>query len=116
MNHPARNRNDERQRVREAPMSPLVDEFPTDLELPTIGLGPGTLEAAMPPAQSLLSRLLSSHVLLPEAWEDVPPEHRDILTRIAAIDVLLSKLLTLQLLTRYQVDTIRKGGAEDLIL
>ncbi|HEY1190187.1 MAG TPA: serine/threonine-protein kinase, partial [Gemmata sp.] len=97
-------------------MSPLVDEFPTDLELPTVGIGHGTMEAAMPPAQSLLSRLLSLFVLLPEAWEDVPAEHRDILTRIVAVDVLLNKLLALQLLTRYQVDTIRKGGPEDLIL
>ncbi|WP_162097402.1 protein kinase domain-containing protein [Gemmata obscuriglobus] len=114
--NPPRNRNDERHRVREAPMSPQVDEFPTDLELPAIGLGHGTMESTMPPAQALLARLLSAHVLLPEAWEDVPPEHRDVLSRITSSDMLLSKLLALQLLTRYQVDTIRKGGAEDLIL
>ncbi len=97
-------------------MSPLVDEFATDLELPVIGSSPGTMEAAMPPAQSLLARLLSAQVLMPEEWEEVPPDHRDVLTRLTAVDALLAKLLGLHLLTRFQVDTIRKGGADDLIL
>ncbi len=97
-------------------MPPLLDEFPTDDHLPTVGIGPGTMEAAMPPAQSLLARLLSTQVLLPEEWEEVPPDHRDTLTRLVSIDSLLAKLFGLHLITRFQADTVRKGGAEDLIL
>ena len=97
-------------------MSPLIDEFGTDDHLPTVGFGPGKLEAALPPAQSLLAKLLATQVLLPEEWEEVPPDHRDALTRLVSIEALLAKLLALHLLTRFQVDTVRKGCAEDLIL
>ncbi len=112
MNLLPQNCNDERG----SPLTPLFDEFPTDDHLPTIGIGPDTMEAALPPAQSLLARLLSLQVLLPEEWEEIPPDHRGSLTRIVLVEGLLAKLLALHLLTRFQVDTIRKGGAEDLIL
>jgi len=97
-------------------MTPLFDAIHTELGMPAMASGPGTMEAAIPPAQSLLSRLLSSQVLLPEEWEEVPPGEREALTYIVSTDVLLNKLLLLHLLTRYQVETIRKGGTEDLIL
>ncbi len=78
--------------------------------------GPGTMEAAVPPAQSLLARLLATQVLLPEEWEEVPPQDRDALTRITATEALLGKLLMLHLLTKFQVEMIRKGATDDLIL
>ncbi len=116
MNHSPRNWHDDHDHALGGAMSPPADEFGTDLHLPTVSANAGTMEAAMPPAQSLLARLLSSQVLLPEEWEEVPPDHRDALTRIVSVESLLAKLLALHLLTRFQVDTIRKGCAEDLIL
>jgi response regulator RpfG family c-di-GMP phosphodiesterase len=95
-------------------MTPLFDAVHTELGIPPSG--PGTMEAAIPPAQSLLARLLSSNVLLPEEWDEVPVGDREALTRVLSADVLLNKLLGLHLLTRFQVDTIRKGSADDLVL
>jgi response regulator RpfG family c-di-GMP phosphodiesterase len=74
------------------------------------------MEAAIPPAQSLLARLLSSQVLLPEEWEEIPPDDREAITRVTAADAMLARLLNLHLLTRFQADTIRKGSADDLVL
>ncbi|MBY0458001.1 MAG: protein kinase, partial [Gemmataceae bacterium] len=116
MNHLHRNRKPEREDVLRDDPTPPVDEFATDLELPTVGLGPGTLESQMPPAQALLARLLAAQVLLVEEWEAVTPDQRDALSRVTAIDALLTKLYAFRLLTRYQVDAIRKGGADDLVL
>src|SRR5262249_53576640 len=65
---------------------------------------------------SLLARLLGSQVLLPEEWEEIPPNDRDALTHITAPEALLTRLLSLHLLTRFQVDTIRRGCADDLVL
>jgi response regulator RpfG family c-di-GMP phosphodiesterase len=95
-------------------MKPLFDAVHTELGLPLSC--PGTMEAAIPPAQSLLARLLSSHVLLAEEWEEVPPGDREALSRVLSVDVVLNKLLGLHLLTKFQVDTIRKGSADDLVL
>jgi len=94
-------------------MTPLFDAH-TDLKYTSSTAG--TMEAAIPPAQSLLARLLSTHVLLAEEWEEVPPGDREALTRVVSAEALLSKLSSLHLLTRYQIDTIRRGGAEDLVL
>ncbi len=96
-------------------MTPLFEAVHPDFGLHALG-GPGTMEATVPPAQSLLARLLSSQVLLPEEWDEVPPGDRDALTHVVAADVLLHKLLALHLLTRFQVETIRKGSADDLVL
>src|SRR5258708_6879474 len=54
----------------EGTMTPLHDSCYSGLGLSTV-LPPGTMEATVPPAQMLLSRLLSSQVLLPEEWEEV---------------------------------------------
>jgi response regulator RpfG family c-di-GMP phosphodiesterase len=97
-------------------MKPLFDSAHGDLSLSVVLPPPNTMETTIPPAQSLLGRLLSSHVVLPEEWEEVLPTDRDALTRVTSIDVLLHKLLGLHLLTRFQVDTIRKGSSDDLIL
>ena len=99
-------------------MTPLFDSVNTELEspFPTVLPAPNTMETTLPPAQSLLGRLLSTQVVLPEEWEEIPPTDRDALTRITSIDVLLNKLLGLHLLTRFQVDTIRRGSADDLVL
>ncbi|MFM8272417.1 MAG: protein kinase domain-containing protein [Gemmata sp.] len=94
--------------------APLVDEFATDDHLPTVG--PGALEVAQPPAQALLARLLSAQVLLSEEWDELPADQRDALTRVAAVDVLLNRLLALHLLTQFQVDAIRRGATDDLTL
>ena len=95
-------------------MKPQFDAVHTELGLPLSC--PGTMEAVIPPAQILLSRLLASHVVLAEEWEEVPPGDREALARVLSADVLLNKLLGLHLLTRFQVDTIRRGSAEDLVL
>ncbi len=97
-------------------MTPPFDAGHTELGLSSVMPPAGTMEAAIPPAQSLLAQLLSTQILLPEEWEEVPPTDRDALTSVISTDALLMKLLNLHLLTRFQVDTIRKGGAEDLIL
>src|SRR6478672_7904794 len=96
-------------------MTPLADAHP-ELSFAAVLPPAGTMEAAVPPAQSLLARLLSSQVLLPEEWEEVPLGDREALTRVTAADALLTKLLGLHLLTRFQVETIRKGSSDDLIL
>ncbi|MBM3979660.1 MAG: response regulator [Planctomycetes bacterium] len=97
-------------------MTPLIEYARPDYGSAPSGTPPGTMEAAIPPAQSLLARLLSSQVLMPEEWDEVPPTDRDALTRLVSAEALLAKLLNLHLLTRFQVDTIRKGAADDLIL
>jgi serine/threonine protein kinase len=97
-------------------MKPRFDDARPDSGLSIVLPPPGTMEAAVPPAQSLLARLLSTQVLLPEEWEEIPPGERDALTRVVSTDTLLGKLLGLHLLTRFQVETIRKGAADDLIL
>jgi response regulator RpfG family c-di-GMP phosphodiesterase/tRNA A-37 threonylcarbamoyl transferase component Bud32 len=96
-------------------MTPLIDYAPPNAG-PVVAPSGGTMEAAIPPAQSLLARLLNSQVLLTEEWDEVPPTDRDALTRLVSTEALLAKLLNLHLLTRFQVETIRKGGADDLIL
>ncbi len=96
-------------------MTPLSDARRTDLGLSGV-LPAGTMEAAIPPAQTLLSRLLATQVLLADEWEDVSTGDREALTRVVSADALLHKLLALHMLTRFQVETIRKGGAEDLVL
>src|SRR5262245_6537384 len=95
-------------------MSPLFDAVHAEPGAPS--MPPGTMEAAIPPAQSLLSRLLGAQVLLAEEWEDVPPADREAITHIPTAHALLNKLLSLHLLTRFQVDTIRKGSADELVL
>ncbi|QJW99606.1 protein kinase domain-containing protein [Frigoriglobus tundricola] len=80
------------------------------------GLGYGTSEAPIAPAQALLTRLLAAQVLLPEEWEEVSAGDREALTHVVSAEVLLCKLLALHLLTRYQVDTIRRGFTDDLVL
>jgi eukaryotic-like serine/threonine-protein kinase len=96
-------------------MTPMFDAVHTELGLASVTPA-GTMEAAIPPAQALLSRLLAAHVLLPEEWEEVSHGDREALTRVVSADALLNKLLSLHLITRYQYETIRKGGAEDLVL
>jgi response regulator RpfG family c-di-GMP phosphodiesterase len=96
-------------------MTPVFDALRTELGRP-LPNGPGTMEAAIPPAQSLLSRLLTSNVLLPEEWEEMPPGEREALATITSADALLNRLLSLHLLTRFQVEAIRREGTDDLIL
>jgi response regulator RpfG family c-di-GMP phosphodiesterase len=97
-------------------MTRLFEAPHTDLGRAALFNGAGTMEAAIPPAQALLSRLLSAQVLLPEEWEEVPAGEREAITAVTSADALLNKLLSLHLLTRFQVDTIRKEGADDLVL
>lgn len=97
-------------------MTPLYEAVHNDRGMAVMGAAFGTMEAAVPPAQSLLARLLSTQVLLPEEWEEVPLGDREALTHVLSADVLLLKLLSLHLLTRFQVDTIRKGSSDDLVL
>ncbi len=97
-------------------MSPLVDIPATDRTKPSAATGPGTMEAALPAAQSLLTQLLATNVVLPEEWEEIPLSEREKLAETPATDALLNRLVSLRLLTAYQAEMIRKGAADDLIL
>src|SRR5262245_57521139 len=96
--------------------SPMLETIHTSLTPLAGTVSPGTMEAAIPPAQSLLARLLATRVVLPEEWEEVPPQDREALTRITAHEPLLAKLQLLHLLTKFQVEMILKGAIDDLVL
>jgi response regulator RpfG family c-di-GMP phosphodiesterase len=97
-------------------VTPLYDSVSSELTPGAVLNPPGTRETPIPHAQALLNRLLATQVVLPEEWDEVPPAERDALIRLTSADSLLSRLLALHLLTRFQVDAIRRGGADDLIL
>src|SRR5262245_57717477 len=96
--------------------SPMLETIHTSITPLAGTVSPGTMEAAIPPAQSLLARLLATQVVLPEEWEEVPPQDRDALTRITAHEPLLARLQLLHLLTKFQAEMIRKGAIDDLVL
>jgi response regulator RpfG family c-di-GMP phosphodiesterase len=97
-------------------MSPLCESVHAEPNHPAVLPAAAARETPAAPAQALLARLLATQVVLPEEWDEVPPPQRDALTRVASPEGLLTRLLGLHLLTRYQVDAIRKGSTDDLIL
>jgi eukaryotic-like serine/threonine-protein kinase len=77
---------------------------------------PLTSEQTISPAQSLLTWLLDSHVLMVEEWEELPAGDRTRLSRFSAHDELLAALAQRHLLTPFQVEAIREGDGADLVL
>jgi response regulator RpfG family c-di-GMP phosphodiesterase/serine/threonine protein kinase len=76
----------------------------------------GATEVVTPIAQSLLTWLLDSLVVLPEEWDELPPRDRDDIAALSAPELLLGRLVCRHLLTSFQADAIRKGLGEELIL
>ncbi len=74
------------------------------------------LDVGVGGADKLLGRLMDQLILLPEEWEEVPPNARIELTLIEDSDELLARLADHRLLTAFQVDAIRRGSEADLIL
>jgi len=65
---------------------------------------------------SRVTRLIEQWVVLPEEWDELPPDLRDdILSGHHGTDPL-TRLVEHHLLTRYQADTIRAGGESELVL
>ena len=75
-----------------------------------------TAEVPFSPAQTLLSWLLDSLVVLPEEWDELSPFDREDLTNLSQPDALLAKLVHCHLLTPFQAEAVGKGAGEDLIL
>ena len=75
-----------------------------------------TTEVMIPAAQSLLTWLLDSKIMLAEEWDELPAPDRDTLSRSASPDELLASLVNLHLLTPFQVDAVRRGDGGDLVL
>ncbi|CAN5294701.1 hypothetical protein BH11PLA2_BH11PLA2_28690 [soil metagenome] len=83
----------------------LAESAPT----PLIEMTPG-------PPDRLLSRLLDQWIVLPEEWEETPPEVRAELVTSPAPSPLLDLLHSARLLTKFQVEAIRQGMENDLII
>ncbi|HSQ56854.1 MAG TPA: protein kinase [Gemmata sp.] len=74
-----------------------------------------TAEVSIPPAQSLLSWLLDTRILLTDEWEELGSADRDQIAQSSMKDDLLNALVRKHLLTTFQVEMIRKGDGEDLV-
>jgi response regulator RpfG family c-di-GMP phosphodiesterase len=89
-----------------------------ELQLP--GSAPGARGAGpltgIPPAQTVLAKLLNAQVLLSEEWDEMSAADRDLIGRLNSTDSLLNKLQKMGLLTAFQAETIRTGSADELIL
>jgi eukaryotic-like serine/threonine-protein kinase len=94
--------------------------FPVDTArgatLPGTDMISVTAEVAVPAAQTLLTWLLDSLIVLPEEWDELTAHDREELCTITLPETLLSRLVHRHLLTSYQADAIRTGSGEDLIL
>lgn len=89
-----------------------------ELQLP--GSAPGSSASGhlfgAPQAQTVLTKLLTTQVLLSEEWDEMSAADREYLGRATSTDVLLNKLNKMGLLTAFQADTIRAGTPDELIL
>ncbi len=63
-----------------------------------------------------LTRLIEQWVVLPEEWDELPPELREAVVRPERHTDLLDRLVQHHLLTRFQADKVREGGAGELVL
>jgi response regulator RpfG family c-di-GMP phosphodiesterase len=68
-----------------------------------------------PAAQSLLTWLLDSRILLLEEWDEVSAADRDRLALSATTDELLAALVRRHLLTPFQVEAVKRGDGGDLV-
>ncbi|QJW97865.1 protein kinase domain-containing protein [Frigoriglobus tundricola] len=62
-----------------------------------------------------LTRLIEQWVVLPEEWDELPPDLRSQILRPDAPDVL-GQLVDNHLLTQFQADKVREGGEGELVL
>ncbi len=76
----------------------------------------GTTELSISNAYTMLTWLLDRLVVLPEEWDELPPQERDEFTQVHDTDALLAKLVDGRLLTQFQADAVRDGNGDDLIL
>ena len=66
--------------------------------------------------QSLLHWLLEKHIVLPEEWEELPESDRQHLEQAQTIEELLHALHQRHLITRFQMEAIKKGNGHELLL
>lgn len=66
--------------------------------------------------QTLLHWLLDKHIVLHEEWEELPESDRHRLEQALTIDELLHALHQRHLITRFQMEAIRKGNGHELLL
>ena len=67
-------------------------------------------------ARGCLTRLIEQWVVLPEEWDELPPDLRDAILRPRARGDVLDRLVENHLLTRFQADKVREGGEGELVL
>lgn len=79
-------------------------------------LAPSEVTLVTSAAQLLLGELLQSRLILPEDLENLPPDKATRLATFAEQEELLDFLLSLQLLTQYQVERIKNGQWHGLVL
>jgi response regulator RpfG family c-di-GMP phosphodiesterase len=63
-----------------------------------------------------LSRLVEQWVVLPEEWDELPPDLRDDIQRPGRGSEVLDRLVEHHLLTRFQADAVREGREDTLVL
>jgi response regulator RpfG family c-di-GMP phosphodiesterase len=63
-----------------------------------------------------LTRLIEKWVVLPEEWDELPVELRNRILQPAPHEDILDRLVENHLLTKYQADTVRQGGENELVL
>ena len=66
--------------------------------------------------QDFVNELLDQALVLSEEWDELDPTVRADVVGARTRDDVLDKLVVRHLLTRYQADTIKKGGARELTL
>ena len=68
------------------------------------------------PSDSLLNRLLDGWVVLPEEWEETPPDVRAELAALQTPDPLLARLVDRHLVTPFQADCVRRGMETRIVM
>lgn len=76
---------------------------------PLIEMTPG-------PPDRMLTRLLDQWIVLPEEWDETPPDVRAEILVSPAPNPLLQLLVNAKLLTKFQVEAIKNGHEPDLII
>lgn len=60
--------------------------------------------------------LLEKSIVLPEEWEELPPQQREEISNLKSNELLLAKLVQRHLITSFQANRIREGLGEELAL
>ncbi|MDB5309398.1 MAG: prkC 8 [Gemmataceae bacterium] len=92
--------------------------FPPDTARGVALTGPETLLVSSfeSPAKSVISWLLDSLILLPEEWDELPPQEQEEFAKLNSSEELLAQLVRRHMLTPFQAEAVRDGGGDDLIL